>query len=92
MPHADLPEAEPGEDLAVGVSLSQSVRAALDRLTPKHREVLVLRYFADLSEVQIARIVGVPVGTVKSRASRAISALAEERALGDLLFTLHEED
>lgn len=52
------------------------VRRALASLSPEHREVLVLRYFADLSERQTADALGVPPGTVKSRTARAIAALA----------------
>ena len=92
VPHAFLPDAHPDDDVANRVSLSQSVRSALDRLAPEQREVLVLRYFVDLSELQIAQVVGVAAGTVKSRASRAITALAKDPGLGDLIFTLQEED
>jgi RNA polymerase sigma-70 factor (sigma-E family) len=92
LPHAELPEAQLDDDVAVVVSLNQSVRSALERLTPPQREVLVLRYFVDLSEAQIARVLGVAVGTVKSRASRAVAALAGDPSLTNLLFTLHEED
>ena len=52
----------------------------------------MLRYFVDLSEAQIARVLGVAVGTVKSRASRAVAALAGDPSLNNLLFKLHEED
>ena len=41
--------------------------------TPEHREVLVLRFVADLTEVQVAEVLDVPVGTVKSRVSRALA-------------------
>jgi RNA polymerase sigma factor (sigma-70 family) len=53
------------------------LRAVLRELTEEHREVIVLRYYADLSEAAIADALGVPVGTVKSRTS---SALAQLRA------------
>jgi RNA polymerase sigma factor (sigma-70 family) len=74
------------------VSLGQSVRASLDRLTAEQRQVLVLRYFADLSEAQIARVLGIAPGTVKSRASRAIAVLAEDPSLTALVARTHEED
>ena len=51
------------------------VRAALRRLSPKHREVLVLHYFLDLPLDEVAAIIGVPAGTVKSRMNRAIAAM-----------------
>jgi RNA polymerase sigma factor (sigma-70 family) len=47
------------------------LRAALEALPPIHREVLVLREIEDLSYGEIARITGVPTGTVMSRLSRA---------------------
>lgn len=49
--------------------------AAVNELPPKQRAVLLLRYFADLSEAQTAEVMGVSVGTVKSQASRAIERL-----------------
>lgn len=47
------------------------VREVLAGLTPEHRAVLVLRDLADGSESEIAGLLGVPVGTVKSRLHRA---------------------
>jgi len=44
----------------------------------------VLRYFADLSERQTAEVLGVPTGTVKSRLSRAIAAMADDPDLADV--------
>ena len=44
----------------------------------------MLRYFVQLTEVQTAATLGVPVGTVKSRLSRAMSALAQDRHVLDL--------
>jgi RNA polymerase sigma-70 factor (sigma-E family) len=49
--------------------------AALDRLPPRQRVVLVLRIVEDLSEEQTASMLGIPPGTVKSRLSRALGAL-----------------
>ncbi|SRR6266516_4603373 len=50
--------------------------AALRRLPPRQREVVVLRYFADLPEQETAVAMGVSCGTVKSTTSRALAALA----------------
>jgi RNA polymerase sigma-70 factor (sigma-E family) len=91
-PFSELPEPDPADDVATGVSLTHPVRVALARLGRDQREVLVLRYFADLSEAQIARVLGIAPGTVKSRAARAISALARDDSLRHLLATLPEED
>jgi len=43
--------------------------------------VLVLRYYADLTEADIAAVLGIAPGTVKSRASRALHALAADESL-----------
>lgn len=51
------------------------VRAALRRLSPQHREVLVLHYYLDLPLEEIAAIAGIPPGTVKSRINRGITAM-----------------
>ena len=49
--------------------------AALRALPARQREALVLRYYADLSEAEIAEAMGVSRGAVKSHTSRAITAL-----------------
>lgn len=51
------------------------VLAALRQLTSRQREVLVLRYWSNLSEAQIAHTLGLSRGAVKSTASRALDAL-----------------
>ncbi|MFF8975067.1 SigE family RNA polymerase sigma factor [Streptomyces sp. NPDC014995] len=51
---------------------------ALQRLTRRQREVLVLRYWSDLTEAQIADTLGISRGTVKSTASRALDALGRQ--------------
>jgi RNA polymerase sigma-70 factor (sigma-E family) len=48
---------------------------ALRGLSPRHRAVVVLRYFSDLPEAEVAAILGCSVGTVKSSASRALARL-----------------
>ena len=55
----------------------QHVLDALEQLSPRHRVVLVMRYWLDLSGPEIARTLDLPVGTVKSQTSRALSALAQ---------------
>lgn len=70
----DMPElAQPAHTDAVDDR--DLVRQALLRLPERQREILVLRYFEDLSEVQIAARVGCAPGTVKSSAARALKSL-----------------
>jgi RNA polymerase sigma-70 factor (ECF subfamily) len=45
------------------------------RLSPEHRAVLVVHYYLGLTEVEAATVLGIPIGTVKSRLSRALQAL-----------------
>jgi RNA polymerase sigma factor (sigma-70 family) len=54
---------------------------ALGRLRPERRTVLVLRFYEDMSHAQIARIMGCPTATVRSRTRRALADLREE--MGD---------
>ena len=56
--------------------LSQVLGAALDRLRPEYRRVVVLRYQQDLGYEEIAAITGEPVGTVKSHLHRARAEMA----------------
>jgi RNA polymerase sigma-70 factor, ECF subfamily len=51
---------------------------ALRHLPLRHRQVLALRYLADLSVEEIARDLGLPVGTIKSRLARARKGLATQ--------------
>jgi RNA polymerase sigma-70 factor (sigma-E family) len=77
VPTDELPEDVHEVDQLTGLD----VRRALASMSHDHREVLVLRYFADLTEAESARALGVPVGTVKSRAARALAALSAHPAL-----------
>lgn len=65
---------DPLEELDVA-DRANAVRVAIDSLSPKLAEVVVLRYPQDLSYEEIGEILGVPPGTVKSRLNRAHEAL-----------------
>ena len=64
------------EDAVVAADERSRVVLALQQLPPRHRELLVLRYWLDLTGPEIADTLGVPVGTVKSGTSRALESLA----------------
>ena len=67
----------PWDGLADDVATRLTLLAALDRLTPKQRAVLVLRYYEDLTEPQVAHVLGVGLGTVKSQVRHALRRLRE---------------
>ena len=54
------------------------VRQALAHLVPEQQQVVVLRYFAELTVPEVARSIGVREGTVKSRLHRALKRLREK--------------
>jgi RNA polymerase sigma factor (sigma-70 family) len=70
------------EQAAISREDHREVIAALARLPVRRREAIVLRYWLDLPEREIAAAMGVSLGTVKSHVSRGLAALA--RALGSL--------
>jgi RNA polymerase sigma-70 factor (sigma-E family) len=71
-PAPDMPSAEHG---AMAMLERSAVIAALRELPDRQREALVLRYYADLSEAQIAAAMKITPGAVKSHTSRGMAAL-----------------
>ncbi|MHA3702027.1 SigE family RNA polymerase sigma factor [Jatrophihabitans sp. YIM 134969] len=72
------PEPAPGADRHLELAEDQQAAlAAVRRLPGRQREVLMLRYWSDLSEAEIAAALGISAGTVKSSASRAMASLRE---------------
>lgn len=61
----------------------RAVLAAVGRLPMRQREVLALKYYLDLGEKEIARMLGVSRGTVSATGSRALAALARELNAGE---------
>jgi RNA polymerase sigma-70 factor (ECF subfamily) len=55
----------------------EDVRWAVAQLSEPHREVVELGVFQDLPYAEVAEILGIPVGTVKSRMSNALKKLKE---------------
>ncbi|MFD9098332.1 SigE family RNA polymerase sigma factor [Streptomyces collinus] len=79
-PHRELtvartPETSTTADLPSAAELRLVMRGALARLTARQRTVLVLRYFEDLPEADVARILGCSVGTVRSTTHRSLARL-----------------
>lgn len=82
-PTQRLPETV-GADITSEVDVVDAVHRALAGLSKPHRDVVVLRFYANLSEQQTAHALGVGVGTVKSRLSRALANLSADSHLLDL--------
>lgn len=69
--------APPADSDVILAEEHQEVLRAVDQLPPRQREVLVLRYWSEMSEAEIADALGISKGTVKSQASRAMATLAK---------------
>jgi RNA polymerase sigma-70 factor (sigma-E family) len=72
---------ESAESTALVGEEHRAVLASLRRLPDRQREALVLRFYLELSEAEIAQAMGISQGTVKSTVSRALAALG--RLLGE---------
>lgn len=68
---------QPAPDVADEVTDRDQLRALVDQLSPRARTVLVLRYYADLSDHSIAEAIGIAPSTVRAIASRALSSLRQ---------------
>ena len=78
------PELSSGTSETDAVEIADAVHRALADLSTVNREVVVLRYYAQLSEQQTAEALNIAPGTVKSRLSRALAQLASSSHLSDL--------
>ncbi|GLW07378.1 RNA polymerase sigma factor [Microtetraspora sp. NBRC 13810] len=68
------------EDPGLPYEAREAVRQAMAALPARQRAVIVLRYFADLSDAEIGHILGCSVTTVRSQASRALARLRVDPA------------
>jgi RNA polymerase sigma-70 factor (ECF subfamily) len=71
----DLSNTQLSDEVLVTKQEYERLIAAMNSLDTKHRAVLVLRYFNDLSYEEIAQTVGIPLGTVKSRLNQGLKLL-----------------
>ncbi|WP_344446285.1 SigE family RNA polymerase sigma factor [Kitasatospora nipponensis] len=70
-----MPDMASAEEGAYDALERDQLKAALQGLQRRQREVLVLRYYADMTEAQVAEVLGVSVGAVKAYGSRGLAAL-----------------
>jgi RNA polymerase sigma-70 factor (sigma-E family) len=72
-----LARAEPVPDIAEQVATRDAVLTAMDGLSPRQRACVVLRFYEDLPVAEVARILGVQVGTASRHLSEAVARLGE---------------
>ncbi len=80
-PTDELPDS-PVDDHTRRSELHDALRRALRRLPERQRLAVILRYYEDMPEAEIAEALGISVGTVKSTVSRAMAKLREDTGLG----------
>ncbi len=80
-PTDELPDS-PAADVTGDSDLHDVVQRAVDRLPRQMRAAVMLRYYDDLTEPEVAAALGVSVGTVKSTVERAVAKLRKDAELG----------
>ncbi len=73
-PTDEVPD-RPVADHSGDSDLQDTLRRAVDRLPQRMRAAVMLRYYEDMSEAEVANALGVSLGTVKSTVSRAVAKL-----------------
>ena len=79
-PTDEIPD-QPAADTSGNRELHDTLQRAIDRLPQRMRAAVVLRYFEDMSEAEVADVLGVSQGTVKSTVSRAVAKLRTDSDL-----------
>jgi RNA polymerase sigma-70 factor (sigma-E family) len=74
LPTDELPD-EPVADHTVNSDLHATLRGAVDRLPVRMRAAVMLRYYHDMTDAEVAELLGVSLGTVKSTVARAVAKL-----------------
>jgi RNA polymerase sigma-70 factor (sigma-E family) len=73
-PTDDIPD-QAVVDQPESSEIQDSLRRAIDRLPKRMRAAVMLRYYDDMTEAEVAKVLGVSLGTVKSTVSRAVAKL-----------------
>jgi RNA polymerase sigma-70 factor (sigma-E family) len=73
-PTDEIPD-QATDEYPVSTDVQESLRRAIDRLPHRMRAAVMLRYYEDMTEAEVAEVLGVSVGTVKSTVSRAVAKL-----------------
>ncbi|MEW2396065.1 SigE family RNA polymerase sigma factor [Streptomyces sp. NPDC046862] len=76
-PVEQLPEVAVVGDVSADVAERSRLESALAQLSPRQRVAVVLRYYQDLPEGQVAEALGCPVGTARSHAARGVARLRQ---------------
>ncbi|MFJ7176030.1 SigE family RNA polymerase sigma factor [Streptomyces massasporeus] len=76
-PVEQLPDRAGPVDVSSAVAERSRLEGALAQLSPRQRAAVVLRYYEDLPEAQVAQALGCPVGTARSHASRGVARLRQ---------------
>ncbi|MGW7098782.1 SigE family RNA polymerase sigma factor [Streptomyces sp. NPDC054883] len=82
-PVEELPEVVAAGDVSATVAERSRLEAALAQLSPQQRAAVVLRYYQDLPDRQVAETLDCPVGTARSHAARGVARL--RRLLADVI-------
>lgn len=80
---AETPD-RPYPDQTADVDRTDALQRGLERLPYDQRAAVILRFYVHLTEQQMAEVLNVPAGTIKSRLSRALTTLASDPSLEEL--------
>lgn len=80
-PYGEVPDTQAASDQHDQLLDREALWRALGQLPKRQRAVLILRYFEDLSEAEVADVLGCSVGTVKSQTHRALAKLRIDPSL-----------
>ena len=83
LPLEDISSALKSEFPGARLAEEELIQQAMETLTDKQRAVVILRYFWDLPYAEIAQILGIPLGTVKSRIDLALKTLRKVLEVGE---------